>query len=88
MSQDRFDPIANRAKHKLPLDFGDSIFADPSHLVSPTFRAIDEGDRFKVVGLVDGKLYTAVFVWRSGVARYISVRRSNKGEERLYRASR
>ncbi|WP_342453207.1 hypothetical protein [Jiella mangrovi] len=36
--------------------------------------------------MVDAKCYTAVFTWRGETRRYISVRRSNKGEERSYRA--
>lgn len=39
-----------------------------------------------MVGIVEAKLFTAVFVWRDEVPRFISVRRSNKGEERAYRA--
>jgi uncharacterized DUF497 family protein len=40
-----------------------------------------------VVGAVAGKVYTGVFVWRGELARFISVRRSNAGEERAYRAA-
>lgn len=84
----QFDPdkdTANRFKHKLSLAFGDRIFLDPRHEVTSTIRIGDEEDRYKVIGMVDGKLYTAVFVWRNDVPRYISVRRSNDGETRRYR---
>ncbi|WP_246318905.1 BrnT family toxin [Peteryoungia desertarenae] len=46
---------------------------------------MDCEERFKVVGLVGGKLYTDVFVWRNRLPRFISVRRSNTGEERAVR---
>jgi uncharacterized DUF497 family protein len=85
---DRFDPAkdaANRAKHNLSLAFGDSIFGDDRHLIIPSIREIDGEERFKVVGNVGQKLFTGVFVWRGDVPRFISVRRSNKGEERAYR---
>ena len=85
---DRFDPAKdaiNRDRHDLPLIFGDVVMADPDHLVVPTIRVEDGEERFKAVGLVDGKLYTAVFVWRGELPRFISVRRSNAGEERRYR---
>ena len=85
---ERFDPekdAKNLFKHKLSLTFGDSIFLDPLHEVTPTIREGDEEDRYKVIGMVDGKLYTAVFVWRDDVPRYISVRRSNGTETRRYR---
>ena len=88
---DRFDPVkdaVNRAKHKLPLVFGDRIFEDPNHIVIPSIRPVDGEERFKIVGRVEKKLFTGVFVWRSDLPRFMSVRRSNKGEEREYRSSR
>ena len=88
---DRFDPdkdAINRARHGLPLIFGDTVMADPDHLIIPSIRPQDGEERFKAVGLVDGKLYTAVFVWRGELPRFISVRRSNSGEERAYHPAR
>jgi uncharacterized DUF497 family protein len=85
-----FDPAkdaANLLKHGLSLAFGNRIFEDVSHLILPSIRPIDGEERFKVLGKVDGKLFTAVFTWRDGEPRFISVRRSNGGEERAYRAS-
>ena len=90
MTQDRFDPAkdaANREKHKLSLSFGDQIFEDNNHLIIPSIREIDGEERFKVVGVVGEKLFTGVFVWRDDLPRFISVRRSNKGEERAYRTA-
>lgn len=87
--KDRFDPTkdaANLHKHKVSLAFGDRIFEDGNHLVIPSIREIDGEERFKVVGIVEEKLFTGVFVWRGQLPRFISVRRSNKGEERTYRA--
>jgi len=46
----------------------------------------DGEDRYKVIGIVDGKLWTAVHVRRGDMVRFISVRRSNDGEEKQYRA--
>jgi len=90
MTQDRFasakDAI-NRKKHKLPLAFGDRIFEDDNHLIIPSIREIDGEERFKVIGIVGEKLFTGVFVWRDGLPRFISVRRSNKGEEKAYHAA-
>ena len=91
MTKHRFDPAkdaANRDKHKLPLAFGDRIFEDDDHLIIPSIREIDGEERFKVVGIVGEKPFTGVFVWRGDVPRFISVRRSNTGEERAYQAAR
>ena len=86
----RFDPAkdaANQAKHGLPLSFGDAVFVDGNLLLLPSIRLRDGEERFKGIGMVGAKLYTAVFVWRDGVRRFISVRRSNHGETRDYRAA-
>jgi uncharacterized protein len=85
--EDRFDPrkdAANREKHKLSLAFGLRIFDDGDHLIIPSIREIDGEERFKVVEVVGERLFTGVFVWRDNLPRFISVRRSNKGEERAY----
>ena len=85
--KDRFDPdknAINQAKHNLSLAFGDRIFQGSSHLILPTVRAEDKEERFKLTGMVEDKLFTAIFVWRGEKPRFISVRRSNKREERSY----
>ncbi|MDM7979470.1 MAG: BrnT family toxin [Rhizobium sp.] len=85
---ERFDPAkdqVNNAKHGVSLAFGDRIFDDLDNLVVPSIRERDGEERYKVIGLVDDKLFTGVFVWRGQEPRFISVRRSNQGEERAYR---
>jgi uncharacterized DUF497 family protein len=82
-----FDPAkdeANRFKHGLRLEFGKRAFDDPVQAVIPSFRPVDGEDRFKAVGMVEGKLYTAVYVVRDERIRLISVRRSNASEQRDY----
>ncbi|WP_231958067.1 BrnT family toxin [Novosphingobium resinovorum] len=60
------------------------IFEDTRHEVLPSFRLVYGEDRYKAVGLVDGKLFTVVYVLRDDRVRLISVRRSNAGEQRDY----
>lgn len=74
----------NRFKHRLSLAFGRHVFADPDHVIVPTVRREDEEERFKAIATVEGKLYTAVHVWRDEVVRMISVRRGNSSEQRDY----
>ena len=52
----------NQFKHRLPLAFGTKIFDDPLHAVLPSFRPVDGEDRYKAMGMVDGKLYTSVYI--------------------------
>jgi uncharacterized DUF497 family protein len=82
-----FDPekdAANTGKHGVPLAFGARVFDDVDVLIIPTIREIDEEERYKAIGLVDGVLWTAVHVYRGERVRFISVRRSNAGEQRAY----
>jgi uncharacterized DUF497 family protein len=82
-----FDPLkddANRIKHGVPLVFGAQVFGDPEHVVLASVRPIDGEDRYKAVGIVEGRLWTAVHVLRGDTIRLISVRRSNAGEQRAY----
>jgi uncharacterized DUF497 family protein len=75
------------AEARVALAFGDRIFEDKNHLVVPSIRPIDGEERFKVVGHVGEKLFTGVFTWRDDIPRFMSVRRSNRGEERAYHSS-
>jgi uncharacterized DUF497 family protein len=68
----------------LALAFGLRIFDDDDHVIIASHRMIDGEERYKVIGTVDGRLYTAVHVWRDEVIRFISVRRSNASEQRDY----
>ncbi len=77
----------NLRKHGLSLAFGSKIFEDPEHLMVSTIRKQDGEERYKVIGIVGGKLYTGVFAWRADSPRFISVRRSNSNEKRAYRVA-
>ena len=70
---------ANREKHGVSLAFGAVLFDDPDHIVLTSVRPIDGEDRFKIVGVADGRLWTAVYVVRGTVTRFISVRKSKDG---------
>ena len=82
-----YDPekdAANRGKHGVPLAFGARVFEDGRVATIASFREEDAEERFKAVGMVDGKLWTAVHVRRDDVTRFVSVRRSNGAEQRAY----
>lgn len=86
----RLDPVkdaANEGRHGVSLAAGRAIFEDVRHIILPTVRLQDGEERFKVIGTVDGKLFTRVFVWRDDLPRFMSVRRSNENEKRSYRHS-
>ena len=74
----------NLEQHGVSLAFGKNLFDDPDHVIIASFRPIDGEDRYKVIGKIDAKLWTAVHVYRNTVTWFISVRRSNLGEKRSY----
>ena len=76
----------NLRKYGLSLAYGSRIFEDADHLIVSTIRKQDGEKRYKVIGIVGAKPYNGVFVWQAGSPRFMSVRRSNKNEERAYRA--
>lgn len=75
---------SNLAKHEVSFDYVARVFLDDARLIADTTRGIDGEERGKATGLIDGKLYTAVYTMRGTVCRIISARRSNRSEERSY----
>ena len=55
---------ADRVKHGVQLLFGAQIFDDPHVAIIPTLRIGDEEERFKAIGVVYRRLWTAIHVWR------------------------
>ncbi|WP_028640144.1 BrnT family toxin [Novosphingobium acidiphilum] len=78
---------ANMAKHGVSLTHGAKVFDDGDVLIVPTIRDEDREDRYKAIGLIDGKLWTAIHVYRGSAVRFLSVRRSNLNEQRIYDSS-
>jgi uncharacterized DUF497 family protein len=80
-----FDPVksaANHAKHGIDFDAAQSIWSDPHRIEVPA-RTTDE-QRWIVIGLIDGRCWSAVVTYRDDRIRIISVRRSREGEAALY----
>ena len=75
---------ANLAKHGVSLTHGTKVFDDGDVLIVPTIRDGDQEDRYKAIGLIDGKLWIAIFVYRGSAVRFLSVRRSNPNEQSIY----
>ncbi len=78
---------ANLDKHGVSLRFGTRVFDDADVLIVPTIRKADKEDRYRATGIVDGRLWTVIHVYREGRVRFISVRRSNAGEQREYHSA-
>ena len=80
-----FDPAksqSNRAKHGVDFVEAQRLWSDPVLLEIPA-KTEDE-PRSLVVGLIDGKHWSAVITYRGAHIRLISVRRARNEEVVLY----
>lgn len=80
-----FDPAkskANLAKHGIDFETAQALWLDDRWIAGPA-RSPDE-ERWMVVGMIDGKLWSAVVTYRSETIRIISVRRSRPKEAEAY----
>lgn len=74
--------MANLAKHGIDLETAQRIWLDPKRREVP---ARSEGEiRYAVIGLLDGRHWTAFITYRDDRVRLISVRRSRPGEVARY----
>ena len=73
---------ANQAKHGIDFVAAQALWFDELLIEVPA-RTTDE-PRFLVVGVIDGKHWSAVITYRSEAIRLISVRRSRAEEVALY----
>ena len=73
---------ANEAKHGVSFRYAASIFLDPDRVDLDTSRPEDREDRRKVIGVIDGRLFTVVYTLRGRAMRLISARRANDQETR------
>jgi uncharacterized DUF497 family protein len=76
---------ANAEKHGIDFVAAQALWLDDMRIEIPA-RTEDE-PRYLVVGLIDGKHWSAVITYREGRTRLISVRRSRREEEALYEGS-
>jgi uncharacterized DUF497 family protein len=75
---------ATIAERRLSFAYAARVFADPSSVQADTVRPQDGERRRKAIGMIDGRLFTVVYVMRAEACRIISARRANKQEERIY----
>ncbi len=80
-----FDPNkseSNFLKHGIHFEAAQGLWRDPQLLEVPA--KTQEEPRFLMIGLVDGKHWSAIVTYREGRIRLISVRRSRTEEVALY----
>ena len=73
---------SNRTKHGIDFVEAQGLWSDPMLLEIPA--KTDDEPRYLVIGLIDGKHWSAVITDRGGNVRLISVRRARAEEVALY----
>ena len=73
---------SNRTKHSIDFVEGQRLWNDPMLLEIPA--KTDDEQRYLVIGLIDGKHWSAVITYRGTTIRLISVRRARAEEVALY----
>lgn len=74
---------SNLAKHQIDFLLMRQLFDGRPIYTTTSHRG--EEERQVSTGVIDGRFYTVVWVWRAEVIRLISARRSRDGEQRAYR---
>ena len=72
----------NRDKHGIDFEEAQTIWNDEDRLEIPA-KTVDE-TRYLLIGIINGKHWSAVFTYRGRNIRIISVRRSRDEEIELY----
>ena len=73
---------ANLEKHGIDFVQAQAIWGDPDYIEIPLKTADEE--RFMVIGMIDGKVWSGIVTYRDDTIRIISVRRSRKEETTIY----
>lgn len=76
---------SNLAKHRVPFEYALRVFLDEGHVLLDASRKADGERRQKIIGEIEGKIFTVVFTMRGDICRIISARRANMNETRAYR---
>jgi uncharacterized DUF497 family protein len=87
MNESRFEfdlnkSQSNKVKHGIDFVEDQILWSDPQKIEIPV-QTTDEL-RFVVIGIINGKHWSAVITYRDNRIRIISVRRSRKEEVNLY----
>lgn len=83
--QFEFDPAksaANRAKHGIDFETAQALWLDDHGIEIPARSETEP--RSAVIGMIEGKLWTAFFTMRGDAVRIISVRRARDYEVEAY----
>jgi uncharacterized DUF497 family protein len=80
-----YDPEKSRSneeKHGIDFKEAQLLWVDERHIELPSREPREE--RYLVIGMIGGKMWTAIVTYRAECIRIISVRRARKKEAEIY----
>ncbi len=80
-----WDPLkshSNKEKHGIDFEAAKPLWDDPDRIEIMAPYPVE--DRYILIGKIDSHPWTAIYTFRKGTIRIISVRRSRKKESELY----
>jgi len=73
---------SNKQKHGVDFNVAKKLWEDPKRVIIPT-RHVEE-KRHLIIGIIDDKLWSAIYTIRKNIIRIISVRRARTNEKEIY----
>lgn len=80
---DKQKSISNKEKHGIDFVEAQLLWQDSEVIMIPARTTVEK--RFLLIGKYNNKIWSAVFTIRNKKIRIISVRRSRKDEEKIYK---
>lgn len=80
-----YDPAksrSNKEKHGIDFEEARSLWLDDRQVEFPSNEPKEE--RYLVIGMIKGRIWTAIVTYRDGNIRIISVRRARQKEVEIY----
>ena len=65
-------------------DYAAFAFFDPNRIVEPDTRHDYGEERFRLIGMIEGRLYVVIYTLRGTLIRIISARKGNQREIKRY----
>ena len=80
---DKNKSSSNKKKHGVDFVEAQDLWIDPL-AIEIQARVVGNEERFVLIGLYNGCIWTAAFTYRDGCIRIISVRRARNDEKEVY----
>ncbi|MDY0073175.1 MAG: BrnT family toxin [Thauera sp.] len=71
-------------QRRFNFDYAACAFFDPNRIVEPDTRRDYGEERFRLIGMIEGRLYVVIYTLRGTLIRIVSARKANQREVKRY----